>query len=231
VAGLLVSVRSADEAVAALQGGASIIDVKEPGRGALGRADAAVWRSVQAVVPQTVPVSVALGELTEWTAGADPHLCATDFGGLAYRKLGLAGGGPGWRRSWDALRIALGPGPAWVAVAYADWRQAGAPDPEAVLEAALGAAECTAILVDTWDKSAAGSLDLDLGWAGWFDRARGGGLRTALAGSLDEAAIVRLAPLRPDWFAVRGAACQGGDRGRPIDPARVTRLARRAAGD
>ena len=37
--GLLVSVRSADEAIAALAGGADVIDVKEPNRGALGAAD------------------------------------------------------------------------------------------------------------------------------------------------------------------------------------------------
>lgn len=227
MAGLLVSVRSAEEAAAALAGGASIIDIKEPDRGPLGRADVAVWRAVRAVVPEAVPVSVALGELTEWTAGAAGLLRAADFGGLAYRKLGLAGGGPDWRSNWALLREALGPGPAWVAVAYADWRKAGAPDPQAVLDAALGAADCAAILVDTWDKSAAGSLDL--AWADWFDRARAGGLRTALAGRLDEAAIGRLAPLRPDWFAVRSAACQAGDRRRSIDPARVERLARRAA--
>ena len=39
--GLLVSVRSGAEAEAALAGGADLIDVKEPTRGALGRADGA----------------------------------------------------------------------------------------------------------------------------------------------------------------------------------------------
>ena len=36
---LLVSVRNADEAIAALAGGAHVIDVKEPERGSLGAAD------------------------------------------------------------------------------------------------------------------------------------------------------------------------------------------------
>ena len=43
---LLVSVRSAAEAEAALTGGASVIDVKEPTRGALGRADDGVIADV-----------------------------------------------------------------------------------------------------------------------------------------------------------------------------------------
>ena len=37
--GLLVSVRSAAEALAALAGGADVIDVKEPNQGSLGAAD------------------------------------------------------------------------------------------------------------------------------------------------------------------------------------------------
>ena len=39
---LLVSVRSAAEAEIALHGGADLIDVKEPTRGSLGRADGAI---------------------------------------------------------------------------------------------------------------------------------------------------------------------------------------------
>jgi uncharacterized protein (UPF0264 family) len=49
-------------------------------------------------------------------------------------------------------------------------------------------------------------------------------VRLVLAGSLDEDAIARLAPLTPAYFAVRGAAC-GGARTQAIEPARVKRLA------
>ena len=48
----------------------------------------------------------------------------------------------------------------------------------------------------------------------------------ALAGGLDAAAIARLAPLRPDLFAVRGAACRHGDRLAAVDPDRVALLVR-----
>ena len=59
VAKLLVSVRSKAEALAALAGGATIVDVKEPKNGSLGRATFDVWREVQKVVPRPVLVSVA----------------------------------------------------------------------------------------------------------------------------------------------------------------------------
>ncbi len=44
---LLVSVRSADEALSALKGGAAVIDVKDPDRGPLGLASPEVWDEVK----------------------------------------------------------------------------------------------------------------------------------------------------------------------------------------
>jgi hypothetical protein len=65
MSGLLVSVRNAAEAEEALAGGADIIDVKEPSRGPLGRADAQNARDVIQTVSGRRLVSVALGELAE----------------------------------------------------------------------------------------------------------------------------------------------------------------------
>jgi uncharacterized protein (UPF0264 family) len=220
LAGLLVSVRSADEARAALRGGASVIDVKDPARGPLGRATPDAWRAVREAVPETVPVSVALGELVEWP---DAGLDGLDWTGIVYRKLGLAGAGPGWADRWAAIREGS-PGPPWVAVAYADWQAAEAPSPGEVLDVALNVPGCVGLLVDTWDKSRPGGLDDT--WSPIVGRARASGRLIALAGRLDAEAIRRLAPLRPDLFAVRGAACVGGDRRATIDAARVADLAR-----
>src|SRR4051794_15465750 len=125
--GLLVSVRSAAEARAALAGGASLIDVKEPDRGPLGRADDAVIEVVVREVAGRRPVSAALGELGE-AAGDVPRA------GLAFVKWGLAGCGR--RPDWPALlrpRLSATGAPRVVLTAYADWRCAQAPDPEEVL--------------------------------------------------------------------------------------------------
>jgi uncharacterized protein (UPF0264 family) len=223
MAGLLVSVRSAAEARSALAGGATVIDVKEPDLGPLGRADVPTWRAVREVVPDSVPVSVALGELTEWDAIDPPQ--AEAWAGLSYRKLGLARAGSDWSTRWARLRGSWGPGPAWVAVTYVDWIEADSPHPEKVLDAALDSG-CAGILVDTWTKGRPSPLDRT--WDTWVGRARRGGLLVAIAGGLGAGDIARLAPLRPDLFAVRGAACAGGDRRGTIDPARVDRLARLA---
>lgn len=217
MARLLVSVRSASEARSAVAGGATIIDVKEPDRGPLGRACEMVWNSVRSAVPRQLPVSAALGELNEAEAWAETGACAN----LQYCKLGLAHAGSKWPARWRTVRARVGDGPEWVAVAYTDWRCAQAPRPEAVLDEAL-AAGCAGILFDTWAKSQPselGEANLSL-----VERARSAGLLVALAGGLTEADIHRLRFLEPDYFAVRGAACAGGDRRGTIDRDRVARL-------
>jgi uncharacterized protein (UPF0264 family) len=83
---LLVSVRNAAETAAALAGGADLIDVKEPDRGSLGAADARQIAEVVRHVAGRVPVSVALGELTDVVGQPLP-----DLTGVTYAKLGLAG--------------------------------------------------------------------------------------------------------------------------------------------
>ena len=61
---LLVSVRSAEEVGPALEGGADIIDAKEPDRGSLGPVVGCdARRDIRRVPPENQPVSVALGDL------------------------------------------------------------------------------------------------------------------------------------------------------------------------
>ena len=88
---LLVSVRSAAEACAALQGGAGLIDVKEPAHGSLGSAGADTIEAVVRVVAGRRPVSAALGEIAD---AAEPKTGV----GLAYVKWGLSrlGESSGW---------------------------------------------------------------------------------------------------------------------------------------
>jgi uncharacterized protein (UPF0264 family) len=227
LASLLVSVRSPVEARAAVAGGASIIDVKEPSHGSLGRADVRVWQAVRSAVPRSIPLSVALGELNERLASDGPHISADDWAGINFCKLGLAEAPTDWLELWrrmrDELREQANPGPEWVAVVYLDWEAARAPHPEAIIDAVTEIPECRAVLFDTWAKSS--GVRLDRSWQPRFQKARDCGRMVALAGSMDVAAIARWKAWQPDVFAIRGAACAGGDRLGPIDTARVARLA------
>jgi (5-formylfuran-3-yl)methyl phosphate synthase len=222
MAGLLVSVRSAEEARSAVEGGATIVDVKEPDEGPLGRASAETWRLVRESVPASIPISVALGELRDWPGPAGP------LDGIAFRKLGLSDSGPHWADRWAEVRRDEGGEARWVAVAYADWQVAKSPHPDAVLEAAIRADDCSGVLLDTWDKSRPSPIDATPPWARWVARARRACRTVALAGGLDRRAIARLAPLEPDLFAVRGAACERSDRRGLVRADLVARLVREA---
>src|SRR5205823_7246846 len=102
MAGLLVSVRSPQEAEAALAGGASLIDVKDPARGSLGRADDSVIAAVVRAVAGRRPVSAAMGELMESRASFAGV-------GLSYVKWGLAGcgGQARWQGEWATTMARL----------------------------------------------------------------------------------------------------------------------------
>ncbi|MGH7174678.1 MAG: (5-formylfuran-3-yl)methyl phosphate synthase, partial [Gemmataceae bacterium] len=225
---LLVSVRSAAEVEAAIAGGAELIDVKEPERGSLGPADVGVVADVVAKIAGRRAVSAALGELLDsfWKKpSVVPH--------LAYAKWGLAGfhrHAPlvwRWHLTHMSQQLAeVNPGCQAVAVAYADWQRAQAPPPENVCDFAIEKAT-GAFLLDTWKKDGSTLLDcLSLTEIERMrERCRAAGVPMALAGSLGPAEIQTLLPLRPDWFAVRGAVCQGRQRGASIDEGKVRQLA------
>ncbi|MBI3410473.1 MAG: hypothetical protein HY040_19210 [Planctomycetes bacterium] len=224
--GLLVSVRSVEEADAALAGGAALIDVKEPAHGSLGRADAAVIAAVARRVAGRQPVSAALGELCDFD-GIIPQ-------GLAYVKCGLANCR---RESWRSFlqdQWRRTEPPLAVAVAYADWQCAVAPPLDEVASFAQERPG-SVLLIDTHCKDSAtpdrsGRPTL-LDWVSVAEvvdlcaSCRCAGVRVALAGSLGLKEIAVLRSAAPDWFAVRGAVCSGGLREGAVVADKVRALA------
>lgn len=198
-----------------MAGGAHLIDIKEPSNGPLGRADRSVWDTVAEGLPEGRPLSLALGELADF--GDLPDIPDR----VSYCKVGLAGVGRGWADDWRSI-VNQSPRIGWVAVIYSDWQSAEAPPPDEVLDVAVSTPGCSAVLFDTYGKL--GSNPLDLTWRHWIDRARSGGRKVALAGGLDLPRISQLRNLNPDWFAVRGAACQNGNRLGEIQVERVAEL-------
>jgi uncharacterized protein (UPF0264 family) len=222
--GLLVSVRSAAEARTALGGGADVIDVKEPSRGSLGAADLSTIRAVVRAVAGRAPVSAAAGELGDWPTAAWPRPVPA---GVTLVKLGLAACGPiaDWPTRWRDAIAALAGAARPVAVAYADWRAAEAPDPRHVLAEAV-AIGCPALLVDTWDKSSGTLLDhWPLDELGQFvSQVHDQHIAPVLAGSLAGSTLLAAARLGPRLIAVRGAVCEAG-RGSTISLASVQAVA------
>src|SRR5262245_16343339 len=219
--GLLVSVRSRDEVEAALAGGADLIDVKEPAKGALAPAEAEVVAAVIDKVRGKVPVSAALGE---WSPGAitDAHWHLELK--LDYVKWGLAGYAPhpGWGEDLLDTRRQLPLGMEMVAVAYADWERAKSIPPGELARFAKRF-RLKAFLLDTWNKDGKTLLDFTTPAeiADLVDGLKRLSITVAIGGSLRPEHVKQLKGVTPDYFAVRTSACAAGKRDGVIDTTRV----------
>jgi (5-formylfuran-3-yl)methyl phosphate synthase len=216
---LLVSVVSAEEAERAVAGGADIVDVKDPGEGALGAPAPRILCDVVQAVGGAAPVSVALGDLPDLPHTAALAARGAALSGAAYVKVGLRG-----VRDLDravammsAVADAVGPDVAVIAAAYAD---AGALDPPALalgsLPALVERAGIAGALVDTFVKDGRGlyawlteSELTDL-----IDRTRRAGAVFGVAGQLRRGQLARI---DADVVGVRSAVCRGGDRAAELD--------------
>lgn len=218
---LLATVLSAEEALAAIAGGAGVIDVKNPSEGALGAPVPSVIEAIRGATPHHIHVSAALGDMPFLPGTAALAAVGAASAGASIVKVGLYGpSNP--EEAFLLLEATAGalrnlfPKAVLVAGAYADASLFGGIDPLAVPECAAraGAAGC---LLDTFDKSPGHTLPdiLPLDAIEIFIRScRENGLFSALAGSLglDETAL--LLPLRPDYLGYRGALCEKGRTGR-----------------
>jgi uncharacterized protein (UPF0264 family) len=211
---LLVSVTSAEEVNAALQGGANIIDVKNPAEGALGAAPPAVLRDVGTLVPPEYLTSAALGE-SDSAAGA---LALASYAaaslGVRYVKLGLR-----TNNSQEAIRLLqtvqasahlANPACGLIAVGYADGARIGAISWASLPEIAR-VAQIEGCMIDTAIKDGHGLFDYcdRPALERWIAECRQTRLLCALAGSLALADLPAIRRLRPDVVGFRGAACRG----------------------
>jgi (5-formylfuran-3-yl)methyl phosphate synthase len=221
-----VSVRSPGEVRPALDGGADIVDAKDPARGALGAVEPALLARVLERVPPATPFSAALGDPldVESAVALIDALSIPPRAAPSYVKLGFAGASDrdGAERMLGAAVGAARRHPARplvIAVVYAD-------EPTAVgldrIVAAASRSGASGVLVDTMQKSGGSLLDAVSPdrLTAWIAEARAARLLVAVAGRLDSPEIKRLAGSGADVVGVRGAACDGG-RGGEVSAAKV----------
>lgn len=222
---LLVSVRNASEAAAALAGGADIVDAKEPFNGPLGQVSPAALAAIASAVGDGAPVSAALGDIGRDDIVSGAHAAAD--AGTAFVKVGFAGMGGRLTLAADLLASArVTSTGALVLVAYADYEKAGAPSPDDVL-ALADRARAAGVLLDTCDKRGPGltTLMTSDSLRAFVTRARSAGHIVAVAGSLTVDDLDRVHDAGADIAGVRSAACDGGRSG-IVTIARVQRLRR-----
>jgi uncharacterized protein (UPF0264 family) len=227
---LLVSVRDPVEAALALEGGADIIDAKEPSRGALGPVPVTVLPDIEAAVPPSVPLSIALGAGPG--AGLAHAVRALPTLGRTEVFLKFALTEPASPRAarllaaaWAGTRALAGK-PRLVVGFFCDH---GLEEAQRWIEPAA-AAGAAGLLLDTAHKQQGGLFHRSLpdAVAHVVRQAHASGLWVAVAGSLSLDTLTDAWQAGADIAAVRGAACVGGREG-TVSSARVRRLAARLA--
>lgn len=221
---LLVSVRSVQEAEIALDAGVDLVDIKEPAHGSMGAASSETINAIVEFTGNRCPLSAASGELIDESA----NLIELQ---LDYLKWGLAqcSHGVNWQQRLEQLLDRCKNSSTVVPVAYADAELAQSPPVVEVLEWACKYPGST-LLIDTWQKGKKNLLD----WltlrelATILEKCRQAEVQIALAGSLTIIVIRELIQnnIVPDWFAVRGAACEHGTRTSQITLERIRELQR-----
>jgi dihydroneopterin aldolase len=211
---MLASVTGPEEAHIALAGGADIIDLKDPARGALGAVSPATIRATASMLEGRVPLSAVTGDLPMEPDQVFAAACDAADAGAAIVKIGIFPGGEPVRciRALKPLATRT----ELVAVLFADRA------PDLSLLPLLAEAGFAGAMLDTAGKGGGGLIDhMDLPRLRRFTaECRANGLFAGLAGALERPDIPRLLVLHPAVLGFRSALCTGGRSG-PIAPEAV----------
>jgi (5-formylfuran-3-yl)methyl phosphate synthase len=215
---LLISPINSEEALEAIEGGADIVDVKNPKEGSLGANFPWVIKDIRKLTPEELHVSATIGDVPYKPGTVSLAAAGATVSGADYIKVGLYG-----TKNYDeALEVMknvvkavreLKEDALIVAAGYADAHRVGAVDP---MEIPRVAAESGAdiAMVDTAVKDGKTLFDfMDVDAQTRFtEETHKYGLKTALAGSVKAEQLETLYNLGCDIVGIRGAACVGGDR-------------------
>jgi (5-formylfuran-3-yl)methyl phosphate synthase len=216
---LLVSVVNKAEALESIEGGADIIDVKNPKEGSLGANFPHVIRQVKEVTPKNLELSATIGDLPNLPGTASLAALGAAVSGVDYVKVGLFGVKTSQQATALMTEVVRAvkeydPNLKTIACGYADYRYVGCVNP---LELPMVAHKAGAdgVLVDVKIKNGKTNLFsflADEKLRELVNKAYEYNLLAALAGSLEAKDISRIHNLGADIIGVRGAVCSKRDR-------------------
>ena len=227
---LLVSVVKGEEVAPAVEGGADIIDVKNPGEGALGANFPHVIKRVRDLTPRKLEVSATIGDASNLPGTTSLAALGASSCGIQYVKVGLLGT-PHRRDATFVLQQVCRAVREYstqtriIAATYADAHKVKALPPS-LLPAVATEAGVDGCLLDTALKGDGTLLTnlSDMQLQDFVAQCRGANLLCALAGSLQEKDIPQVCKFGADIIGVRRAACQGDRVTGLVDGRKVQRL-------
>jgi (5-formylfuran-3-yl)methyl phosphate synthase len=228
---LLVSPMNIEEARKALEGGADILDVKNPREGSLGANFPWAIRAVADLAKGRVPVSATIGDLDFKPGTASLAALGAATSGAQFIKVGLLGVKTAEQAEEMLYAIVravkdFDREKKVVASGYSDYARVGSISPM-LLPAAAAKAGADLVMVDTAVKDGRPTFDFmrEQDLADFINLGHANGLEVALAGSIGFRHLDLLKRLNPDIIGVRGIVC-GGDRKSAIRSELVEKLKR-----
>lgn len=214
---LLVSPMNIEEAQIALDGGADILDIKNPREGSLGANFPWAIKAVVELAKGRIPVSATIGDLDYKPGTASLAALGAAVSGAEYIKAGLLGvKTPDQAEDMLCKIVKAVKGfdrkKKVVAAGYSDHLRVGSISPMLLPEAAA-AAGADLVMVDTAVKDGLSTFQFmsESELREFIDLGRSKGLEVAIAGTIGFEHIGMLKSLEPDIIGVRGIVC-GGDR-------------------
>ncbi len=212
--GMLASVRNLEEAKAVFLGGADIIDLKEPGKGALGAVPLQTQHLVVDELWEKCVISATIGDLPADQILIEKHVLQTAETGVDYVKVGMFSD----RHIENCLPHLIhcaNKGIAIIAVFFADMDF----DTDYVIQISKHA-HLKGVMLDTAKKGHGKLLDYKniLHLEYFVNRAKQNGLITGLAGSLTIDDIPVMLKANPDYIGFRTALCTMYKRSSQLDP-------------
>jgi len=215
---LLVSPKDVAEAYEAIEGGADIIDVKNPPEGSLGANFPWVIKEIREATPEGRLVSAAIGDVPYKPGTVTLAALGATVSGADYIKVGLYGT-RSYQEAVDVMKNVtkavkyVGEDKIVVAAGYADAYRIGGVDPLVIPKVARDAG-CDVAMLDTAVKDGKTLFDhmsIEL-LKEFVEETHKYGMKCALAGSIKIEEIPMLKEIGCDIVGVRGAACTKGDR-------------------
>lgn len=226
---LLVSPINTEEAIAALKGGADIIDVKNPKEGSLGANFPWMIRAVKDAIESKKPVSATIGDFNYKPGTASLAALGAATAGAEYVKVGLYDIQT-VDQTLDMLTNIVrsvkdyDPSKKVVASGYSDYERINSISP--LLLPAIGAkAGVDVVMMDTGIKDGRTTFEFmtEEELTTFVNTAHDLGLDTAIAGSIKFEDLPAIKRIQPGIIGIRGMVC-GGDRNTSIKEELVAKL-------
>ncbi len=227
---LLVSVVNEEEVTAAVEGGADIVDVKNPREGTLGGNFPHVIRRVRKHTPPALEVSATIGDVPNLPGTVSLAALGASICGVQYIKVGLFG----IQNPHDAVFLLQqvcraarehDPGIRIIAAGYADADKINSLPPLQLPAVAIDAG-VDGCLLDTASKNDGTLLTKqeDVQLHDFVSQCHRANLLCAVAGSLSLRDIPHICQFGADIIGVRTAACRGDRVNGRVDRHKVQRL-------